>query len=45
MKISDVVVHHPDGRIDIFGYPKAAFPPTDFHSARLVGNRIALIGI
>lgn len=41
---NDVVVQHPDGRVDIFGYPREVFPPTDFHSATLVGNRIVLIG-
>ncbi|PCC71559.1 hypothetical protein SAMN02745121_01104 [Nannocystis exedens] len=41
---NDVVVRHPDGRIDIFGYPREVFPPTDFHSATLVGDRIILIG-
>jgi hypothetical protein len=41
---NDVVVQHLDGRIDIFGYPRAIFPPTDFHSATLVSNRIVLIG-
>lgn len=41
---NDVVVRHPDGRIDIYGYPRDVFPPTDFHSATLVGDRIILIG-
>ncbi|MBI3206048.1 MAG: hypothetical protein HYZ29_31220 [Myxococcales bacterium] len=41
---NDVVVAHPDGRIDIFGYPREVFPPTDFHSATLVGNRLVLVG-
>jgi len=41
---NDVMVQHPDGRIDIFGYPREVFPPTDFHSATLVSNRIVLIG-
>ena len=30
---NDVVVQHPDGRIDIYGYPEDVFPATDFHSA------------
>ena len=30
---NDVLVHHPDGTIEIFGYPEADFPPTDFHTA------------
>lgn len=41
---NDVVIQHPDGRIEIFGYPRAVFPPTDFHSATVVSNRIVLIG-
>ena len=41
---NDTVVRHPDGRIEIFGYPREVFPPTDFHSATLVSNRIVLIG-
>lgn len=41
---NDVVVRHPDGRVEIFGYPREVFPPTDFHSATLVGDRIILIG-
>lgn len=41
---NDVVVRHPDGRMEIFGYPREVFPPTDFHSATLVGDRIILIG-
>ncbi len=41
---NDVTVRHPDGRLDIFGYPCSDFPPTDFHSATLVDNRIVLVG-
>ena len=41
---NDVVLEHRDGRIDIFGYPRDVFPPTDFHSATLAGNRIVIIG-
>jgi hypothetical protein len=41
---NDVVVLHPDGRIDVFGYPKDIFPPTDSHSATLAGNQIIVIG-
>ena len=41
---NDVVVRHPDGRIDLFGYPREVFPPTDFHSATLVGDRVVIIG-
>ena len=41
---NDVVVKHPDGRVEIFGYSREVFPPTDFHSATPVGNRIIIIG-
>lgn len=41
---NDVVVRSPDGQLRIFGYPKTDFPPTDFHSATLVGNNIYVIG-
>jgi hypothetical protein len=41
---NDVVIFHPDGEIGIFGYPEEVFPPTDFHSATLVGERIIVIG-
>lgn len=41
---NDVIVRHPDGKIEIFGYPREVFPATDFHSATLVGDRLILIG-
>jgi hypothetical protein len=41
---NDVVVEYPDGRREFFLYPKDVFPPTDFHSATLVGHGIILIG-
>ena len=41
---NDVVVAHPDGKIEIFGYPKDVFPPTDFHTAILIRDAIILIG-
>jgi ankyrin repeat protein len=41
---NDVVVHAPDGRIIIYGYPEAVFPPTDSHTATLIGGHIYLIG-
>ncbi|MCC6358099.1 MAG: hypothetical protein IT450_05100 [Phycisphaerales bacterium] len=41
---NDVIVRHPDDRIEIYGYPRSTFPPTDFHSATLVGDAIILIG-
>src|SRR5688572_5161946 len=41
---NDVVVKQPNGQIEIFGYPKEEFPPTDFHTATLVDGTIILIG-
>lgn len=51
---NDVVVLRPalgaqdvtpdSGDIEIYGYPAALFPPTDFHSASLVSSGIYLIG-
>lgn len=41
---NDVIVHEPDGSIRIFGYPESDFPPTDFHTATLVGGAIHIIG-
>lgn len=41
---NDVVIKHSDGRIEIHGYPEDEFPPTDFHSATLVGEEIIIIG-
>jgi len=41
---NDVFVHLHDGSIAIYGYPESVFPPTDFHTATLVGDHIYLIG-
>jgi ankyrin repeat protein len=41
---NDVFVHEPNSGIHIFGYPKEIFPPTDFHTATLIGEDIYLIG-
>jgi hypothetical protein len=41
---NDVVIQHPNGALEIYGYPVEAFPPTDFHTATLIGNKIILIG-
>lgn len=41
---NDVIVIHPDDTIAIYIYPKAVFPPTDFHTATLVDNHIYIIG-
>ncbi len=41
---NDVFVHAPDGAITIYGYPASVFPPTDFHTATLIGDDIYLVG-
>ena len=41
---NDVFVHDPDGTIHIYGYPEDVFPPTDFHTATLLGGAIYIIG-
>lgn len=41
---NDVFVHEPNGRIVIYGYPETVFPPTDFHTATLIGPHIYVIG-
>ncbi len=41
---NDVIVHEPDGSIAIYGYPQSMFPPTDFHTATLIGHSIYVIG-
>jgi ankyrin repeat protein len=41
---NDVFVIGADGSIAIFGYPESIFPPTDFHTATLVGGHIYVIG-
>ena len=41
---NDVTIIHPTGEISLYGYPNEEFPPTDFHSATLVGNSIYVIG-
>ncbi|WP_162671432.1 hypothetical protein [Gemmata massiliana] len=41
---NDVVVFGPADQIEIYGYPKPVFPPTDFHTASLIGDRVIIIG-
>ena len=41
---NDVIVTDAAGRTEIFGYSEEAFPPTDFHTATLVDDRIIVIG-
>lgn len=41
---NDVIVHDGQGRCEIYAYPREVFPPTDSHSATLVGDFIYIIG-
>lgn len=41
---NDVAVFSPDGSITLYGYPFDVFPPTDFHTATLVGDWIYIVG-
>lgn len=41
---NDVTVMHPSGGMDHYIYPRDVFPPTDFHTATLVGDVIWIIG-
>jgi ankyrin repeat protein len=41
---NDVFVHGRDGSLSVYGYPESVFPPTDFHTATLVGDSIYVIG-
>src|SRR5690606_34614534 len=41
---NDVIVIDNCDNIEIYGYPRDEFPPTDFHTATLIGDRIILIG-
>lgn len=41
---NDVIVHDGRGQCEIYAYPGDVFPPTDFHSATLVGDYIYMIG-
>jgi hypothetical protein len=41
---NDVVVFGSNDPIEIYGYPREVFPPTDWHTATLVGDRIILVG-
>lgn len=41
---NDVFVHKGNGTIAVYGYPESECPPTDFHTATLVGDFIYVIG-
>jgi hypothetical protein len=35
---NDVIVFGPEDQIEIYGYPKEVFPPTDFHTASVLND-------
>lgn len=41
---NDVIVFGSEGKIEIYGYSKEIFPPTDSHTATLIGEKIIVIG-
>lgn len=41
---NDVIVIGHDGAIAIYGYSREVFPPTDFHTATLIGDAIYIVG-
>jgi hypothetical protein len=41
---SEAWVTKETGSVEIYGYPREAFPPTDFHTATLVRGHIYIIG-
>jgi ankyrin repeat protein len=41
---NDVFFHEPGGSVAIYGYPESVFPPTDFHTATLIGDFVYVIG-
>ncbi len=41
---NDVTLLRPGAAPEIYGYPEAVFPPTDFHSATLAGGKVWIVG-
>lgn len=41
---NDVVILADGGEVEIYGYPREVFPPTDFHTATLVDDHVVMIG-
>lgn len=41
---NDVILTAPSGEVEIYGYPYEVFPPTDFHTATLVDDRVVIVG-
>jgi hypothetical protein len=44
LRPEDGIVDEQRGHVEIYGYPRDVFPPTDFHSATLVEREILVIG-
>lgn len=40
---NDVIIEHPDGDVQIIGYPESSFRPTDFHSATAINSDQAIL--
>lgn len=41
---NDVTIFSGSDQIEIFGYPKEVFPPTDFHTATLWNGKVIIVG-
>jgi hypothetical protein len=41
---NDLTVFMPDGEIRHFGFPESVFPPTDFHTATVLGDCLIIVG-
>ena len=41
---NDLIVRGPGGDIEVYGYPKDILPPTDFHTATLLGGELLVVG-
>lgn len=41
---NDIIIYEPNGEKKVLLYPYKDFPPTDFHTATLIGNQIYIIG-
>lgn len=41
---NDVIVTASSGEVEVYGYPREVFPPTDFHTATLAGDRVVIVG-
>lgn len=41
---NDVIVLDGSGGVEVYGYPREVFPPTDFHSATRVDGRLLILG-